>query len=505
MILICGASGLLGKEICSALEQKEIPYIGTYNNTITAKNNMYKIDFSNLNAVEDFLVSKNITSCIFCIVMRLTDVCENNWNEIKKTNIDLVFNTSSLCNKLKIKFIHISTDYVFDGFQQPNLPNSIKNPLQNYGISKLISEYRVINNCKNTDYCIIRTPVLYSNLSKIHDNAVCLIGKSVMDLRTNKKHVEDNYSIRRPLFIADLCEFILECIYSHSGIFHFYNPTNKYTKYQIAEVISSVLDIPHRIIPNNSTFEGTAQRPYDTQLMDDKIDIMKYKFIDFDDSINKCFHKFKHPKITVENKDAFFFMIDMDGTIINTNDAHYISYKYVFEKYNRTFLTMDEWNEIITNGNFDNYLLSIFDIDLVKQIKQEKLNMVKQQNISFTKNSELFIDFLIDNHFNFCIVTNTNNDTVEIFKEKLPLLKKIEKWVSRNDYTSPKPNRECYDIAKTKYYNNEKYIIGIEDTFVGYNALKPITDIIYIYENEQLYKKNDCYLFDDYNQLYAHA
>ena len=64
--------------------------------------------------------------------------------------------------KLNIKFIHISTDYVFDGMTQPNYPDSIKNSLQNYGISKLISEYRD-NNAPNM---YNRTPVLYSNLSK---------------------------------------------------------------------------------------------------------------------------------------------------------------------------------------------------------------------------------------------------------------------------------------------------------------------------------------------------
>ena len=185
MILICGASGLVGKELCNLLDNKHAKYIGTYNKNQINKPNMYQIDFSNPIIVEEFLTNHEITCCIFCIVERLTDVCENKWNEIKKTNIDLVHITSYLCNKLNIKFIHLSTDYVFDGSIQPNVPDSSKNPLQNYGISKLISEYRVIKNCKK--YCIIRTPVLYSELSKINDNAVTLIGKNIMDLRNNKK------------------------------------------------------------------------------------------------------------------------------------------------------------------------------------------------------------------------------------------------------------------------------------------------------------------------------
>ena len=499
MILICGASGLVGKEMCRLLDSKKIEYIGTYNKNRIEKQNMYQVDFSNPKIVEEFLVLHKITCCIFSIVERLLDKCENNWNEIKNTNIDLVHISSYLCNKLNIKFIHLSTDYVFDGSNQPNLPESLKNPLQNYGISKLISEYRVVSNCSN--YCIIRTPVLYSELSKIHDNAVTLIGKNVMDLR-NKKTTEDNYSIRRPLYISDLCEFIYDCLTNNNGIYHFYNPYNKFTKYEICEKIGKYLDIEiGNIIPNNNKSEGIAPRPYDTQLLEDKFDITNYSFTNFDDSLEKCFEKYKHPKINIENKKELFICLDMDGTIIETNIAHYNSYKKVFEKYGKDFLNMEEWTNIIQTSNIDNYLRTVFQEGEFYNIKLEKLEYLREESITFTKNSEIFLRYLIEKNFNFCIVTNTNEKTVELFKEKLPLLNEIQQWIYREDYILPKPDPESYEIAKQKYYKNEKYIIGFEDSIVGYNALKHHTDLIYIYDNETIFKNNDCYLFDDYNNL----
>jgi dTDP-4-dehydrorhamnose reductase len=499
MILICGASGLVGKEMCKFLDKQNVCYIGTYNRNKIENPNLYQIDFSNTIMVKDFLILHKITCCIFCIVERLTDICENNWNEIKKTNVDLVHITSYICNKLQIKFIHLSTDYVFDGSHQPNLPEYLKNPLQNYGISKLLSEYRVLSNC--LDYCIIRVPVLYSELSNIHDNAICLIGKNIMDLRNNKK-IEDNYSIRRPLYISDLCKFIYDCIYNYNGIYHFYNPYNKYTKYEICKKISQYLDIKiENIIPNNNKSEGIAPRPYDTQLIDDKIDISKYSFIDFDESIETCFKKYKHPKINIENKNELFICLDMDGTIIESNMAHYNSYKKLFEKYNKDFLTINEWTDIIMNGNIDSYLIFHFGKDNLYNIKNEKLKFMKKETISFTNNSDIFLKFLIEHDFNFCIVTNTNKNTVELFKEKLNILNEIKQWIYRDDYNISKPNGECYEVAKQKYYKNEKYIIGIEDSIVGYKSLKYHTDFIYIYKNETIFKNNNCYLFDDFTQL----
>jgi beta-phosphoglucomutase-like phosphatase (HAD superfamily) len=82
------------------------------------------------------------------------------------------------------------------------------------------------------------------------------------------------------------------------------------------------------------------------------------------------------------------------------------------------------------------------------------------------------------------------------------LLNEIKQWIYREDYHLPKPDGECYKLAQKKYYKNEKYILGFEDSMVGYKALKQITDTIYIYNNEKLFKNNDSYLFDDFTPLH---
>lgn len=501
MILICGASGLVGKEMCQLLDQKNINYIGTYNTNKISKNNMFKLDFSNATEIEEFMLKHEIKKCIFAIVQRLTDICEKDWQETKNVNIDMVYNTSYICNKLNIKFIHISTDYVFDGMSQPNYPDSVKNPLQNYGISKLISEYRVINNCC-TNYVIIRTPVLYSNLSKIHENAVTLIGKNLMNLK-NKTFEEDNYSIRRPLFIPDLCKFICDSLEdTYQGVYHFYNPYNKFTKYEVCNKIADIIGISsYKIMANHKQSSGIAPRPYDTQLKDNRINIEKYNFTNFDQTLNKCFSHFKFIPINGDNVNNIFLMIDLDGTLINSSFAHFNSYKVVFEKYGKQMCSYNEWEDIINNKHFSDYMNNVFDKSMIETIKKEKIMELNNQHIEYTTNSDKFLQYIIENNINFCIVTNTNRQTVEIFKTKCPILSKIENWVCKNDFEYNKPNPECYKLAIHKFYKNENHIIGIEDSKVGYDALKGVTDYIYIFNNYELFKNNDGYLFDDYNNI----
>ena len=115
----------------------KIDYIATYN-----KNKINKKNYYNFEEIDNIIINEKPTIIINCIVNRLVDECENNWNEIKTINIDIADKLS----KYNIKIIHISTDYIFDGTKSPYYDTSLTNPIQNYGISKLLSEFRVINN-----------------------------------------------------------------------------------------------------------------------------------------------------------------------------------------------------------------------------------------------------------------------------------------------------------------------------------------------------------------------
>lgn len=498
-VLVCGASGLVGKELCSILTSQNIDFIGTYNLNKIVAENMININFLNISEIENTINKWNITICIFLIVQRITDICETNWDSIKKINIDMVNNTAFICAKLNIKFIHLSTDYVFDGTIQPNFPNSITNPLQNYGISKLISELKVQSHKGN--YCIIRTPVLYSERCKMHENAVALIAKKIMDLRETKVK-EDNFCIRRPLHVYDLSMFIIRAMQNdYKGIYHFFNPYNKLTKYEIGVKIAKLLNISdQKIIPNNeSNTNNIANRPYDTMLNDNQYDIYDCCFTDFNNSLERYFKIYSHIKI---NKNCFV-LIDLDGTIINSSYAHYSSYKKVFSELNEPFMEFLNWKSIISNGNINDYLFERFPEDSdISKIKANKKKHMEQQSIDFTKNSDKFLQHLIDNSINFAIVTNTDLETVDIFKRKLPLLNKVQNWITRNDYINAKPSSDSYKLAIEKYYLQENYIIGIEDTMVGLSALTHITNKIYIFcDNGNEFYENDCYIFNDYMQL----
>jgi dTDP-4-dehydrorhamnose reductase/beta-phosphoglucomutase-like phosphatase (HAD superfamily) len=474
-ILVCGASGILGKEICKKLELEKINFIGTYN-----KNKINKLNYYNFEEIDDLIIKEKPTIIINCIVNRLVDECENNWNEIKKINIDIADKLS----KYNIKIIHISTDYVFDGLNPPYYDTSLTNPIQNYGMSKLLAELRVINNTNN--YLIIRVPVLFTdNYNNLNENAIVQICKKMMDL-TIPIIKEDDACIRRPLYIPILVNFIYDSIIkNYNGIYHFYNPIDKTTKYKMA------LEIKKIINKNNITIEPNyilGNRPFDTELRDNKYDI-NYYYNDINTNLsnllNKCFSRYYHNS----NLKDCFLLIDLDGTLINSENQHYECYKELIG------LSREDFDNKNQNNNLD------FENEI--KIKKDELFKTKIKDVKLINGALEFLTYIINNKINYCIVTNTNNNNVRLYKEHISILSKLTNWISKEDYINKKPNPECYNLAISRYYKNEKYIIGIENTIAGYEALKKITDIIYIQinNNKKIFNNCDAFLINNLNLI----
>jgi S-adenosylmethionine synthetase len=497
-ILICGGSGILGRSLCNLFSTKNIPYVSTYySNPIDYG---YKINFMDFEDIKNFFVQQEITVCINCIVERQVEICEKNWEKVVKTNIEIPDRLAKICSSLNVFLIHISTDYIFDGQEPPYDTESLPNPLQNYGISKLISELRIRKNCSK--YSIVRVPVLYTDeIKNLEETAVTLIGKKIM----NRVEIftEDNYSIRRPNFIADFVNFIFDLtINQNIGIFHFCNPFDKVTKYNICEKISKILGKRMNVIPINVTRENVT-RPLDTLLIDSSYDIKKYNFTALEKGLEKCFLKYYHPNIK-ENTNQIFLLIDLDGTLIDSDEAHYQSYHKTIKDLFGVELDFLTYQRFCQKG-LDQSLTEHFGkLEIIKSYKTETL--YKYTDIQMISGAKEIIDYISENNINHVIVTNTSRYIVDFYKSLHPILNKLKNWITREDYKQPKPSPECYSLAKTKFYNNEKYIIGFENTLEGYYSLKNQTDCIYLLSDKQknnyeICKHLDAYIIKDWKQI----
>jgi S-adenosylmethionine synthetase len=77
---------------------------------------------------------------IHCAAERRVEVVDGDFDKALKINVSATEHLAKLCAEQGIYFVYISTDYVFDGKNPPYKIDSIPNPLNKYGLSKLKGE-----------------------------------------------------------------------------------------------------------------------------------------------------------------------------------------------------------------------------------------------------------------------------------------------------------------------------------------------------------------------------
>ena len=113
----------------------------------------------------------------------------------------------SYCKKYNKKFIHLSTDFLFDGKSGPYCENAECNPINYYGFSKMKAENLIINS-KLKNFSIIRTCLVYGE--KFDSNNIFMWVKKKLEKGEVLNIVDDQY--RTPTLFSDLSRAIFEII-----------------------------------------------------------------------------------------------------------------------------------------------------------------------------------------------------------------------------------------------------------------------------------------------------
>ena len=256
-ILITGANGLLGNELVSVLKNDH---------------SLILFSHSQLDISDSESVNKQIDSSLPDIIINSAaytqvDACETNYDLAYKSNAIGPKNLANKCKQLGIPFIHISTDYVFEGNENNNKPykeDDKLGPKTVYGKTKLEGENLVKQNCDK--YFILRTAWLYGQ----GKNFV----KTMLNLsKKNKELKVVNDQIGSPTYAKDLAKAIKEIIDKKSDKYGIYHITNKgeVSWYEFAKKIFEIKKIEIKINPVTSEeFPRPAPRPHYSVLNNQK-------------------------------------------------------------------------------------------------------------------------------------------------------------------------------------------------------------------------------------------
>jgi dTDP-4-dehydrorhamnose reductase len=214
-ILITGSNGQLGSEIKELSNQ--------YNQFNFTFADIEDLNITDVALLKGFFNNQKIDYIINCAAYTAVDKAESDRKNAELVNILAVANLTKLAANFKIKLIHISTDYVFDGNSCiPYTETSATNPVSVYGLSKLKGETEAL---RYQQSIIIRASWLYSSFGKNFVKSILSLAKD----RTELSVVFDQ--IGCPTYARDLAETILHIISKSEenpalyvpGIYHYSN------------------------------------------------------------------------------------------------------------------------------------------------------------------------------------------------------------------------------------------------------------------------------------------
>ncbi|WFC99062.1 Vacuolar protein sorting-associated protein vps5 [Malassezia yamatoensis] len=277
-VLVTGASGLLGRAVMAAAQQRGYEVTGVGHSR--GHGALRQLDLTDEDVTLAILTEVQPHVIIHTAAERRPDAMEANPESAHRLNVEVPAFLAKQCSDKEagMRLIHISTDYVFDGHHPPYKPDDVPNPLNAYGRSKLDAEKAIQKYaCKGQAVCV-RVPVLYGETEYDAESAVNVLQTALFQTKSAKM---DAHGIRYPTNVKDVAAFLMNvCEYDRGGLpaaLHF-SAQEALTKYEMCKVIADAyrlatgknVSTDHLVPVTEPDSSASTQRPgnchLDTQL-----------------------------------------------------------------------------------------------------------------------------------------------------------------------------------------------------------------------------------------------
>ncbi|NJK36977.1 MAG: NAD(P)-dependent oxidoreductase [Oscillatoriales cyanobacterium RM2_1_1] len=163
-LLVTGASGFLGWNICDVAQSQWQVY-GTYyaHNIKSSKGKLVQdfvqINLTDLPAVKDLFNTLKPDAVIHTAAQSKPNFCQLHPTETALINVTASVNLAKLCCELDIPCVFTSTDLVFDGLNPPYRETDPVSPISDYGVQKVLAEQKMRSHYSKTAIC--RMPLMF--------------------------------------------------------------------------------------------------------------------------------------------------------------------------------------------------------------------------------------------------------------------------------------------------------------------------------------------------------
>ena len=256
MILVTGAGGQLGSDVCATLKAQNRPYLGVDVDTL---------DLTDEAAVQAFFANHgDITAVIHCAAYTAVDKAEDDFETCTKVNVLGTTYLASCCSDLP--FLYISSDYIFgSGGTEPLETDDRAAPQGVYAKSKYAGELAVETLCKK--FYIVRTSWVFGEKGT---NFIATILR-LADTHDTLRVVCDQ--VGAPTYSRHLAALLCEMI--ESGKYGVYHATNEgaCSWFELAQYILKAEGKSVTVLPvTTEAYGAKAPRPHNSRLSKKSLD-----------------------------------------------------------------------------------------------------------------------------------------------------------------------------------------------------------------------------------------
>jgi dTDP-4-dehydrorhamnose reductase len=272
-ILVTGSNGLLGQKITEKIiTTKQFRLIATSRGA-----NRFPIQDGYIYVAMDVLDPLNVRAVIekykpdaiiHTAAMTNVDTCEAQPEMAQLLNVEAVKTLLALAEDFHIQFIHLSTDFVFDGAAGPYDELAPTSPLSYYGQTKVIGEELVKQ--ASCPWVIIRTILVYGIVGDMSRSNIVLWAKAALEKGAPIHVVNDQW--RMPTLAEDLVDGCLLAVEKNAqGLFHV-SGKNMMSIVELVRKVAAFWNLDSSLIRevSSASLNQTARRPAKTGFILDK-------------------------------------------------------------------------------------------------------------------------------------------------------------------------------------------------------------------------------------------
>lgn len=204
-VLVTGSSGFLGQAVVAQAEARGHDVVGACRSRLRARD--VEVDLTGTGAADGVLREAAPAAVVHCAALADIAPCRDDPRLAERLNAELPGELAQACAARGVRFVHVSTDQVFDGSRGPWVETDRAEPLHAYGETKLEGERRVAHHAPEA--VIVRLALLTGRAPVGRRSATSTLLDALARGERPRMFVDE---LRSPIAVVDAARALVDLV-----------------------------------------------------------------------------------------------------------------------------------------------------------------------------------------------------------------------------------------------------------------------------------------------------